>query len=259
MVAVTGPPLAGVRVLVPRPPHQASALSERIRDAGGEPVEAATIRTVAGDAERLAEAVADLRTGGYTAVCVTSANGVAALAEACAAVDVTPARALARCRWVGAVGPRTAATAAERLGVRPDVVPRRSTAADLGAAVPPGTGRVLLPRGDLARAELDEALRTAGYTPDPVVAYRTVAADALPPEVVDGLASGAIHLVAGTAGSAIRGLVALLGERPLAAQVVSIGPVTSAVCAELGVPVAAEADPHDLDGLLAALVAASTA
>ena len=258
-MAASGSPLAGVRVLVPRPPHQASALSDRIRAAGGQPVEAATIRTVPGDAEQLAVAVSDLAGGRFAAVCLTSANGVAALAQAFADADLDPVQGLARCGWVGAVGARTAGTAADRLGVAPDVVPARSTAADLGAAVPEGSGRVLLPRGDLARAELEEALASAGYTPHPVVAYRTIAADALPAAVVDDLTSGAIHLVAATAGSAVRGLVALLGDRPLAARLVSIGPVTTAVCDELGVAVVAEADPHDLDGLLAALARASTA
>jgi uroporphyrinogen-III synthase len=37
-----------------------------------------------------------------------------------------------------------------------------------------------------------------------------------------------------------------------------MGPVTSAACAELGLEVAAEADPHDLDGLVDAVRAALT-
>jgi uroporphyrinogen III methyltransferase / synthase len=39
--------------------------------------------------------------------------------------------------------------------------------------------------------------------------------------------------------------------------VVSIGPVTTATCRELGVEVTVEADPHDLDGLVDGLVAAA--
>lgn len=256
-------PLTGVRVLVPRPPHQASALSARIAAAGGDPIEAATIRTVAGDAAALAAAVAELGAGGFVAVCLTSANGVAALADAFAAAGSDPAVALRRCAWIGAVGPRTAAVAADRLGVTPDVVPQRATGEDLGAAVPSrlggdgGAGRVLLPRGDLARPELEEALTAAGYVPAPVVAYRTVAAASLQKAVVDELTSGSIDLVAATAGSTVRGLVTLLEGRALRAGVVSIGPITTAVCHELGVEVVAEAASHDLDGLLDALVVAA--
>lgn len=250
-------PLTGVRVLVPRPPHQASALSARIRAAGGDPVEAATIRTVPGDAAALATVVTDLRVGRFVAVCLTSANGVAALADAFVAAGSDPVEALARCAWIGAVGPRTAAVVADRLGVTADVVPERATGGDLGAAVPAGAGRVLLPRGDLARPELEEALTAAGYEPAPVVAYRTVAASSLPDTVAAELAAGSIDLVAATAGSTVRGLVTLLDGRALRAGVVSIGPITTAVCRELGVEVVAEAASHDLDGLLDALVAAA--
>lgn len=247
-------PLTGVRVLVPRPPHQASALSERIAAAGGEPVEAATIRTVAGDRDGLAAAVADLAAGRYVGLCLTSANGVVALADAFAAAGRDPAAVLAGLTLVGAVGPRTGALVADRLGVRPTVVPDTATGAHLGAAVPAGTGRVLLPRGDLARPDLDDALVDAGYGPVAVVAYRTVTAERLDDDVAAALLEGTIQRVAATSASTVRGLVQLLG-RPPAAGVVSIGPVTSAACAELHVPVLAEADPHDLDGLLAALVA----
>lgn len=252
-------PLRGVRVLVPRPPHQASALSDRVRALGGEPVEAATIRTVAGDADALAAAVTELAAGGFVGACLTSVNGAVALAEACAAAGVAPDDAVAPLRWLAAVGPRTAAVVAERFGRDPEVVPARSTGADLGAALPTGEGRVLLPRGDLARAELTSAVEAAGYVPVAVVAYRTVPVDALPDDVRTDLTSGAIDLVAATAGSTVRALVALLGGRPPASRVVSIGPVTSGVCREHGVAVAAEADPHDLDGLLDALVRVAAA
>ena len=44
-------------------------------------------------------------------------------------------------------------------------------------------------------------------------------------------------------------------DEPWTGRVVSIGPVTSRTAAELGVPVAREADPHTLDGLVDALAA----
>ena len=39
-------------------------------------------------------------------------------------------------------------------------------------------------------------------------------------------------------------------------MVVSIGPITSATARERGLAVAAEADPHTIDGLVAALLGA---
>ncbi len=46
---------------------------------------------------------------------------------------------------------------------------------------------------------------------------------------------------------------------PDAARVVSIGPVTSATARELGLTVHVEAERHDIDGLVDALVADASA
>jgi uroporphyrinogen-III synthase len=56
----------------------------------------------------------------------------------------------------------------------------------------------------------------------------------------------------------VRNFVELYGGAPPpAVRIASIGPVTSAACRELGLRVDAEADPHDLDGLVHAVVAAA--
>jgi uroporphyrinogen-III synthase len=242
---------------VPRPPHQASALSRRIRAAGGEPLEAATIATAPGDTAALRQGVTDLADGRLAGVCFTSGNGVRAVAAACAEVGIDPAAAFARLDLLGAVGPRTAELVADAFGVAPTLVPATATGAAMGTSAPAGEGRILLPRGDLAGGDLDAALEARGWTPIRVVAYRTVTAPALPDEVLAALAAGAVDLLAFTAASTVRGFVTLVGDRPWSGRVVSIGPVTSAACRELGLEVAAEADPHDLDGLLAALVRAA--
>jgi uroporphyrinogen-III synthase len=251
-------PLTGRRVLVPRPPHQASDLSRRIREVGGEPVEAPTITTAPGDGDALVAAVHDLLAGVAAGICFTSGNGVHALAHAFDGQGLRRRGALDRLRLVGAVGPRTAGLVEEAFGRAPTVVPGTATGASLGDAVPPGEGEVLLPRGDLAADDLDRALTAKGWTPVRVVAYRTVTAVALPDEVLDALATGEVDLLAFTSASTVRGFVELVGDRPWSGRVVSIGPVTSAACRGLGLEVAAEADPHDLDGLLAALVAAAS-
>ncbi len=250
-------PLRGRRVLVTRPAHQAAELAERIRVAGGAPVEAPTIITTPGDTAGLRGAVDGLMAGGFAGVCLTSANGVHALARAADDAEVDLAPALRELSLVGAVGPRTAALVDALLGVPPTVVPDTATGAALGRAVPPGTGEVLLPRGDLAGRELETALLAAGWTPVPVVAYRTTTAERLAPEVLDALGAGQVDLITFTSASTVRGFVALVGTRPWSGRVVTIGPVTSAACRALGVEVAAEADPHDLDGLVDALVRAS--
>ena len=127
----------------------------------------------------------------------------------------------------------------------------------LADAVPAGSGRALLPRADIASPALPDGLRAKGYDPVEVVAYRTVTPDGLPGEVLQALEDGEIDLLAFASPSTVRNFVALVGDRPWRGRVVSIGPVTSAACREVGVEVAAEADPHDLEGLVAALVRAA--
>jgi uroporphyrinogen-III synthase len=249
-------PLAGRRVLVARSAGEAPALSARVRELGGEPVEAPVLRIEEGDTGALRAAIHDLAAGAFTAVCLTSPNGVDAVADAIED-DGLDARVFAGVPTVACVGAGTAARLWERLRVRPDLVPEHATTESLGAAVPPGTGRVLLPRADIASEILHRMLADKGYEPVEVVAYRTVAADELPAAVVDDLAAGRIDLLPFASASTVHNFVALLAGRPWQGRVVSIGPVTSRACRELDVPVAVEAAPHDLDGLVAALVVAA--
>jgi uroporphyrinogen-III synthase len=244
--------LAGRRVLVARAVGQAAELSDRIRAAGGEPIEAPVLRIEPGDTAALRAAMRDLAAGAYRWVGLTSPNGVDAVADALAA-ERLDARALAGADGVACVGSGTAARLFERLRVVPDLVPPRATTRSLGEALPVGTGRVLLPRADIANPSLPELLRAKGYEPEGVVAYRTGLPDDLDAEVVAMLAEGSIDLLPLASPSTARNLLALLAGRPWRGAVVSIGPVTSAVCRELGIPLVREADPHDLDGLLAAL------
>jgi len=254
---MAGRPLAGTRVLVARAADQVAPLSERIAALGGEPVEAPVLEIRPGDQDGLVALVRAVAGGEVAVVAVTSPNGVDALAEPLVAAGLS-ADALQRAGVLACVGPGTAARLRSRLGLTPDLVPPRATTRSLGEAIPAGNGRAVLPRADLASAELPELLAGKGYEVEEVVAYRVVRPTALPDEVLDDLTRGRIDLVALGSPSTARNLVALLGGRPWSARIVSIGPVTSAACRELGLDVAAEADPHDLDGLVDALVAAVT-
>lgn len=252
-------PLAGLRVLVPRAPAQAPTLSARIRDLGGEPVEAPTILIEPGDEEALRAALHDLASGAFTALCLTSPNGVDAVADALVAAGLD-ARALAGARTVACIGPGSAAALWDRLRVRADLVPPRSTTAALADAFPPAAehgARALLARADIATDRLADGLRAKGYDLTEVAAYRTVAPRRLSADVLDLLAEGAIDLIPLASSSTARNFAALVDGHRWQGRVVSIGPVTSDTCAEVGIEVALEADPHDLDGLVAALAAAA--
>ncbi len=73
------------------------------------------------------------------------------------------------------------------------------------------------------------------------------------------LAAGDIDVLAFASSSTVRDFVELLAGPPdPRIRVASIGPVTTATCHDLGLRVTAEADPHDLDGLVQAILDAAS-
>jgi uroporphyrinogen III methyltransferase/synthase len=253
-------PLHGVSVLVPRTRHQASELSDRLRALGAEPVEAPTIAIEpTRDPDGLRAALAQVADGAYDWVVFTSANGVDAVWEQLEVLGLD-ARLFARTR-LAAVGPGTREALAAR-GLRADLVPARYTTRGLAdallAAPVLGGRRALLPRADIATPTLTQALAEAGWDTVEVEAYRTVRVQALEPAVAERLAAGRIDVLAFASSSTVWNFVDLVGGLvDPRMRVASIGPVTSQTCRELGLRVDAEADPHDLDGLVQAVVAAA--
>jgi uroporphyrinogen-III synthase len=122
--------------------------------------------------------------------------------------------------------------------------------------------RVLLARAALARDVIPDALRARGATVDVVEAYRTV----IPAESVTairtllGLGGCAPDAATFTSSSTVTHFLNLLREAGVEAQrgmrAVSIGPITSRTLRENGWEPEAEADPHDLAGLVEAVVRA---
>jgi len=244
-------PLHGRRVVVTRARPQASGLAATLRGLGAEVVEAPAIRIVArpveADVARMAEEIAD-----YDIVCLTSPNGVELLFDALAA-NGRDARALAGAT-VAAIGPGTARELEAR-GIRADVVPERSIAESLLdelAATGVAGKRVLIPRAADARDVLPDGLRERGADVDVVALYDTVG-EPLEASTVDSLS--AADYVTFTSSSTVTRFLDAVGERlPNGARVVSIGPVTSATAREHGLDVHVEAERHDIDGLVEALV-----
>ena len=249
-------PLHGTSVLVPRTRHQAGELSSRLRELGAEAVEAPTIAIEpAPDPDRLRDAVAAAADGAYDWVLFTSSNAVDAVWQQIDRLG-GDARLLSRVR-IAAIGSGTAA-ALEAHGLRADLLPDRATTEGLAQALLTAAGadapRALLPRADIATPTLTAALLDAGWIADEVDAYRTVPVAALDPGVRQRLVAGDIDVVALASSSTARNLFDLLdGAWPDGVRIASIGPVTSATCEELGLTVDAEADPHDIGGLVAAI------
>jgi uroporphyrinogen III methyltransferase/synthase len=257
-------PLHGRRVVVTRARAQASGLAAALRDLGAEVVELPAIRIEPRlQSEEVRSAVASIRD--YALICVTSPNGAHLLFEALAAAGGAArpdpsgatagldARALAGAT-VAAIGPGTRRALAQH-GIAADIVPERFVAEALVealAGVEVDGRRVLVARAAEAREVLPEALRERGAEVDVVALYETVREDPDPAAVE--AAEGADY-VTFTSSSTVTNLTAALGDRfPAGARVVSIGPVTSETARAAGLKVDVEADQHDVDGLIKALL-----
>jgi uroporphyrinogen III methyltransferase/synthase len=206
-----------VKVVVTRPREQAEPLVARLEALGHEVVECPLI-----EIDPLPGPVA---VEGYDWVIVTSPNGARELV----------ARATCELPKVAAVGPGTAETLKE-LGVEPALVPRVSSQDGLLAEFPRPVGRVLFAAAEGARRRPIEELGA-----DFVALYTTRLVR--PRELPDG------DLVVLASGSAARSFAELGVDIPA----VTIGPQTTEAARAAGLRVLAEAETHDLDGLVAAV------
>lgn len=245
--------LTGRTILVTRPRGEAAALTRALEARGGTVLEAPAVRILPAPAGELDQAVAELAGGTYAWLILTSRAGVEALFERLTAAESGATGIRAR---IAAVGAGTARALAER-GVDVDLVPETFTTDALGDAMPEGSGRVLLARADIAPEGLEATLAAKGWTPARVTAYRTELVDAMPPEAERALADGQVDAVTFTSASTVRGFLHMtaavwprLVRRPVA---VCIGPVTAREAERGGLVVDAVAQPHTIEGLVAAL------
>ncbi len=231
-------PLFGRRIAVTRARAQASSLAAALTELGAAVVEAPAIRI-----ETIEHPPVD--PSGFDIVCLTSANGVERLLGG----DV---RGLAGVK-VAVVG-RATAEAARARGIEPDVVPKAATQEGLVEALGAVPGaRVLVATAEGARTVLAEALRAGGAEVTEIALYRSVA------EPVDAAAVMSCDWVTFTASSTVTNVLGgLAPEERARLQAISIGPITSDTLRRGGVEPLIEADPHDVDGLLAAILQVSS-
>ena len=237
-------PLFGRRVVVTRSAAQADGLSGRLVAAGALPVEVPVVDVAAPADGGVALAAAAARLGDWDWVAFASPNAVERLAD-----HVRDGRAFGAA-GVAAVGPGTADALRRRLGIVADVVAERSVAEGLVDAMPPGPGRVLVPRAAEGRPALADGLRARGFVVDEVEAYRSVAVTP-PPDAV-AAAAGA-DAIAFASGSTVRAWVSAVGVPSTPPVIACIGPTTAEAATAAGLHVTAVADPHTLDGLVDAL------
>lgn len=241
------------RILVTRPRAQADSFVEGLRVAGFEPIcfPVIEIRSIEDNPE-LNQALAHITN--YDWIVFTSVNGVEVV------FDKFPFPLSGEMAGVGftAIGPKTA-DALKMRGVTPDFVPEKYVA----EAILPGLGDlrgkwVLLPRAEIARKALPDAIVKAGGMAHEIVVYQTLPA-AIDVQGLDALKTG-VDVITFTSASTVENFVALmrrnkldplnLPNNPLFA---CIGPITEQAAREEGLINLVVAKEYTTEGLMEVL------
>jgi uroporphyrinogen-III synthase len=269
MTKKEGLPLAGLRIVVGRARHQASALSSGLRELGAEVIEIPFIEIRKPRSyQPLDIALKNLQD--YDWLILTSVNGADALWKRIRKLRLTK-RHFKHLK-VAAIGPATK-KAIEKRGIKVNVVPEEYVAESVVESLRDQVAgkRVLLARARVARDVIPRELRKLGAKVDVVAAYETV----IPRSSLTRLrailknSNRRPDVITFTSSSTVRNFANLTGKnvrrgrpRPRKAsplddvRFVSIGPVTSSTLRELGLPVDLEAKEYTIPGLINAIVSA---
>jgi uroporphyrinogen-III synthase len=260
---VNPPPLDGKRVLVTRALQQAGKLSDGLRALGAVPVEVPLLEIRPPVSFDPLDA-ALLQLASYDCLILSSTNAVGALAGRAAFLKLDLEKAIPPRVVLAAIGKATAA-AASKVGLAVTFVPVAYVAESLIDGLCKHFHgllegkKFLLARAETARDVIPEALCEAGAIVDVVDAYRNVMPENAPELLCGAIAEG-LDFATFTSSSSVTHLQEAARRAgiswPLSGvKAVSIGPVTSQTLRDSGWEPVAEADPHDIPGLLAALPA----
>jgi hydroxymethylbilane synthase len=248
-------PLAGKTIVVTRASNQASVLSRELKALGATVVDYPTIAI-----NPIALDASVEKDGAYDWLIFTSSNGVDHFVNALTAEgrDLAEYRAAAFC----GIGPATAAALRAHqvpVTLTPDKYVAESILTGLQALENDLAGkRFLMPRGDLARPALPDALRGAGADVTECVVYETVMPE-IAPESTVAMVDAKPDLVTFTSSSTARNFVSALSEAQLTnlkdqVRFASIGPITTATALELGLEIGIEPKRHEIVALIHAVV-----
>ena len=260
--------LTGLRVLVGRAPHQASALSFGLRALGAEVVEIPFIEIRKPRLYQPLDAALN-NIGNYDWLILTSVNGLEAVWRRLKILGIDK-KALQHLK-VAAIGPATR-RAIEKEGIKVAIMPPHYVAESVVESLRDLVKgkHVLLARARVARDVIPRELGKLGAQVDVVEAYETVIPQASRVRIRELLkeASRRPNLITFTSSSTVRNFVELWGDercgrgRPhhtdpfSGIQLASIGPVTSSTLRELGLRVDIEAKKYTIPGLIEAIAAA---
>ncbi|MEN1761296.1 uroporphyrinogen-III C-methyltransferase [Anoxynatronum sibiricum] len=252
-------PLFGRRVLVTRSRQQASGLAAKLRWLGAQVEELPTIAIrPPKDPVKLSNALEDLTV--YDHLIFTSVNGVEAFFQLLLETG-RDVRSLSPETEITAIGQATAA-AIESRGLRVTRMPEVFTGEGVLEALTPiirKGQRVLLPRAEIGRPQLVKGLEALEAIMTDLPVYETVIPEADPAKLQQ-LVKHPPHWITFTSASTINHFMAMLNQAglpfPRETHIAAIGPVTADAVRHHGLEVTAEAEPHTIDALVAAIQAA---
>ena len=243
-----------MKILITRPRAQADDFAENLRKSGMEPVYFPVI-VIHPIENNIALQRALHKLGCYDWLVFTSVNGVDAVWYTLIGMGVACIPENVR---VAAIGPKTA-EALKSHGIVPSFVPDEYVA----EAILPGLGDlrgrwVLLPRAEIARKALPEAIVQADGVAHEIVVYRTLPAE-LDLQGLLALRAG-LDVVTLTSPSTLHNFVAIVraaGLDPLALPgnpvFACIGPITEQAAQMEGLPNRIVADEYTTEGLIKAI------
>jgi len=238
------------RILVTRPHAQADSFGEGLRAAGFEPVyfPVIEIRPIE-DSTALNKAFDQMHC--YAWVIFTSVNAVDVVFDKSSKISGAGVK-------FAAIGPKTAEALKAR-GITPDFIPQEYVA----EAILPGLGDlngkwILLPRAEIARKELPEAIVKAGGIAHEISVYKTLPTQPNP-EGLAALKSG-VDVVTFTSASAVENFIAVARQNkldplnlPNNPRFACIGPITEQAARAAGLFNLVIAKEYTTEGLIEAI------
>lgn len=236
------------RVLITRPSAQANGFADKLRSAGFEPIffPVIEIRPIENNVA-LQRALSKLEC--YDWLVFTSVNAVDVVFSQCGDV---------RLPRVASIGPKTAAALQAR-GITPDFIPEEYVA----ESILPGLGDlrgkwVLMPRAEIARKALPEAICEAGGIAHEIAVYKTLPVQP-DPEGLAALRSG-VDVVTLTSPSTVQNFSAIARQNGLDPQrlpgdplFACIGPITELAAREEGLSNLVIAKEYTTEGMIEVL------
>lgn len=250
-------PLFGKTIMITRSREQASSLAAKLAALGAQVLSMPTIRFAhPEDDAPLKDAVNALFA--FDWIVFTSVNAVDQFFSTIYA-EGHDSRQLSACKTC-CVGPGTASRLAG-YGIESDLIPPSFTSKAVFDALSGqedlNEKRMLLPRADIAGADLPAMFEDAGAEVTDIVVYKTLPGDP-PPEVIESLRAGEVDIVTFTSSSTAKNFASItnekLGSLPHGIKYASIGPETSKAAREEGMEIAVEAQEHTIDGLVNTIV-----